>query len=238
MKEDQNTNELRQIRRALLQAAKEDYLEALKDAPEAPPFSKNHRRWERRFLKDPFSLITPHRPLWQRGLRTAACFVFVTSVVFGSVMVGSPTARAAVVRWFTAEYSNHIAYDFNGRVSGTELGDWEITKLPENYRQSERINLESMVCVLYDNGDTDMEIELNYQLLSEGNGFNLDNEWHTVSNVQIGEKTGQLFAATEEGGSNMVFWVDAAAERAFLLTSRLPCDVLLELAKSVASVEN
>ena len=238
MKEDQNPNELRQIRRALLQAAKEDYLEALKDAPEAPPFSKNHRRWERRFLKDPFSLRTPHRPLWQRGLRTAACFVFVTSVVFGSVMVGSPTARAAVVRWFTAEYSNHIAYDFNGRVSGTELGDWEITKLPENYRQSERINLESMVCVLYDNGDTDMEIELNYQLLSEGNGFNLDNEWHTVSNVQIGEKTGQLFAATEEGGSNMVFWVDAAAEHAFLLTSRLPCDVLLELAKSVAPVEN
>lgn len=59
MKEDQNTNELRQIRRALLQAAKEDYLEALKDAPEAPPFSKNHRRWERRFLKDPFSLRTP-----------------------------------------------------------------------------------------------------------------------------------------------------------------------------------
>ena len=101
MKEDQNTNELRQIRRALLQAAKEDYLEALKDAPEAPPFSRNHRRWERRFLKDPFSLITPHRPLWQRGLRTAACFVFVTSVVFASVMVGSPTARAAVVRWLS-----------------------------------------------------------------------------------------------------------------------------------------
>lgn len=68
MKEDQNTNELHQIRRALLQAAKEDYLEALKDAPEAPPFSKNHRRWERRFLKDPFSLITPHRSLWHRGL--------------------------------------------------------------------------------------------------------------------------------------------------------------------------
>ena len=36
----------------------------------------------------------------------------------------------------------------------------------------------------------------------------------------------------------MVFWVDAAAEHAFLLTSRLPCDVLLELAKSVAPVEN
>ena len=59
MKEDQNTNELHKIRRALLQAAKEDYLEALKDAPEAPPFSKNHRRWERRFLKDPFSLRPP-----------------------------------------------------------------------------------------------------------------------------------------------------------------------------------
>ena len=58
MKEDFTPNELREIRRALLQAAKEDYLEALKDAPEAPPFSKNHRRWERRFMKDPLSPVS------------------------------------------------------------------------------------------------------------------------------------------------------------------------------------
>ena len=238
MKEDLNANELRQLRRALLQAAKEDYLEALKDAPEPPPFSRSHRRWERRFLKDPFSLLTPQRPLWQRGLRTAACFVLVTSVVFGSVMVGSPTARAAVVRWFVTEYDDHIAYDFKGQGAKTELGDWGITKLPKNYRESERVNLESMVCVLYDNGDTDMEIELNYQLLSEGSGFTLDNEWHTVSKVQIAGKPGQLFTATEEGGSNMVFWVDTTTEHAFLLISCLPCGLLLELAQNVAPVKN
>lgn len=237
MKEDLNSNELRQLRRALLQAAKEDYLEALKDAPEPPPFSRSHRRWERRFLQNPFSLLRPRNIPWQRGLRTAACFVLVTSVVFGSIMVGSPTARAAVVRWFTMEYDNHIAYDFKGQESGTELGDWGITNLPENYQESERINLESMVCVLYDNGDTDMEIELNYQLLSEGNGFNLDNEWHTVSNVQINGKMGQLFTATEAGDTNMLFWVDTTTGHAFLLTSRLPCDVLLELAQSVSLVE-
>lgn len=236
MKEDQNTNELHQIRRALLQAAKEDYLEALKDAPEAPPFSKNHRRWERRFLKDPFSLRTPHHSLWQRGLRTAACFVFVTSVVFGSVMVGSPTARAAVVRWFVTEYDDHIAYDFKGQAYSAELGDWEITKLPTNYRETKRIKLETMVYVLYEANDANETIELNYQLVSEGSGFNLDNEWHTVSDVKINGIAGKLFTSTEPEGTNMVFWVDESTEHAFVVTSSFPCEVLLELAKNVAPV--
>ena len=40
MKEDQNTNELHKIRRALLQAAKEDYLEALKTPPKRRPSPK------------------------------------------------------------------------------------------------------------------------------------------------------------------------------------------------------
>ena len=91
MKEDLNANELRQLRRALLQAAKEDYLEALKDAPEPPPFSRSHRRWERRFLKDPFSLLTPQRPLWQRGLRTVPAS-------FWSLLLSSVPSWSAALR--------------------------------------------------------------------------------------------------------------------------------------------
>ena len=95
-----------------------------------------------------------------------------------------------------------------------------------------------MVYVLYEANDTKETIELNYQLLSEGSGFNLDNEWHTVSDVKINEKPGKLFTSTEVDVSNMVFWVDEATEHAFLITSSFPCDMLLEFAENVAPVEN
>lgn len=232
MKEDQNTNELRQIRRALLQAAKEDYLEALKDAPEAPPFSKNHRRWERRFLKDPFSLITPHRPLWQRGLRTAACFVFVTSVVFGSVMVGSPTARAAVIGWFTQSSTTHDSYVFYGTEKAGEMLSWRLTDLPEGYHQTEYIDLGIMVNILYNNDDPNMEIEFSYQRMSEGMGESLDNEHHTVTSVTINRMSGKFYDATNDS-PNMLIWFDEQNDYTFLLTSRQPKNTLLKLAESV-----
>lgn len=232
MKEDFTPNELREIRRALLQAAKEDYLEALKDAPEAPPFSKNHRRWERRFLKDPFSLLTPHRPLWQRGLRTAACFVFVTSVVFGSVMVGSPTARAAVIGWFTQSSTTHDSYVFYGKEEAGEMLSWRLTDLPEGYHQTEYIDLGIMVNILYNNNDPKMEIEFSYQRMSEGMGESLDNEHHTVTSVTINRMSGKFYDATNDS-PNMLIWFDEQNDYAFLLTSRQPKNTLLKLAESV-----
>lgn len=237
MKEDQNTNELRQIRRALLQAAKEDYLEALKDAPEAPPFSKNHRRWERRFLKAPFSLLTPHRSLWQRGLRTAACFVFVTSVVFGSVMVGSPTARAAVIGWFTQSSTTHDSYVFYGTEEAGEMLSWRLTDLPEGYHQTEYIDLGIMVNILYNNDDPKMEIEFSYQKMYEGGGENLDNEWHTVSVVKVHDMEGRFYLARETG-PNMLVWFDEKNVYAFLLIARQPEEAMIEMAESVEVAED
>ena len=238
MKEDFTPNELREIRRALLQVAKEDYLEALKDAPEPPPFSKNHRRWERRFLKDPFSLLTPQRPLWQRGLRTAACFVLVTSVAFGSVMAGSPTARAAVVRWFTQEHNTHIAYHFQGQSSVSYLEDWTLSVLPDGYTEMERIDLESIVCVIYRNGDPEMDIELDYEILADGLGFNIDTEWHTVSDVSVLGNAGKLFAAHQEGEKNILLWINEQEGYAFMITSRLSAENLLELANFVSHIRD
>lgn len=232
MKEDLNANELRQLRRALLQAAKEDYLEALKDAPEPPPFSHSHRRWERRFLKDPFSLLTPQRPLWQRGLRTAACFVLVTSVVFGSVMVGSPTARAAVVGWFTHSSSTHDSYIFQGTEETDAMVSWTLTDLPEGYHQTDYIDLGIMVNILYSDDEPNMGIEFSYQRMSEGMGESLDNEHHTVKSVTVNTMSGRFYLATNDS-PNMLIWFDEQNDYAFLLTSRQPENILIKLAKNV-----
>lgn len=226
-------SELQQIRRAFLRAAEEEYREALDAAPTPPPFSAKYRRWEKKFLRNPFSVLkAAARPQWQRMLRSAACFLVVLSVVFGSIMVASPTARAAVIRWVTREAEDHIAYDFEGHASLDQMGRWEISDLPEGYEEQEYIDLANMVCVIYSNGDPDMDIDFRYQLLRTGGGENLDNEWHTISNISVLGMPGKLYTSTEKGGLNMLVWFDEENEHSFVIMSRLDCDVLLNMAES------
>ena len=234
-------SELQLIRRALLQAAEEDYKAALASAPEAPPFSAKYRRWEKGFLRDPARALRaaarPQRPQWQRALRAVACFLVVLSVVFGSILAVSPTARAAVIQWLTREEPDHIAYDFEAPSSPNQTGRWAISSLPEGYVETEYIDLNNMVCIVYSNGDPDMNITLDYQSLANGSGENLDNEWHTISDVSILGMPGHLFTSTIDGEQNMLLWFDTETGYSFLITSRLDCNTLLQMAKSTMPVK-
>lgn len=232
--------EQQQIRRALLQAAEEEYREALAEVPAAPPFSARYRRWERRFLRDPFSAGKPAARLsWQRVLRSAACVLVTLSVVLGAVVVAFPAARAAVsdwTYWRNRVEEDHIAYDFEGYVPVDQLGRWEISALPEGYQETDFVDLNNVICVTYGNGDPEQNIYLDYQLLTTGGNESLDNEWHTISPVSVSGHPGQLFTSTIAGEVNMLLWIDEEAKHSFLLTSRLPGDALIQMAESVTLV--
>ena len=231
-------SELQLIRRALLQAAEEDYKAALASAPEAPPFSAKYRRWEKGFLRDPARALRaaarPQRPQWQRALRAVACFLVVLSVVFGSILAVSPTARATVIQWLTREEPDHIAYDFEGRGPNESLGLWEPSYLPEGYWQDEIIDFDVIKTIYYETNDPEMGITFEYQWIANGLGKNLDNEYHTITNININGLPGQLFTADPNTNhKNMLLWFDEENNRSFLLMSHLPCDTLLDIAESV-----
>lgn len=231
-------SELQLIRRALLQAAAEEYQEALDAVPEAPPFSTKYRRWEKTFLRNPTAVLRAapqfHRPQWQRTLRTVACFLVALSVAFGSIMAASPTARAAVIRWLTREEPDHIAYDFEGRIPNEPLGLWEPAYLPEGYWQDEIIDFDVTKTIYYETNDPEMGITFSYQWITNGRGENLDNEHHTITNVRVNGLPGQLFIANPTTNhENMLLWFDEENNRSFLLMSHLPCDTLLDIAESV-----
>ena len=235
----EHPSELQQIRRAFLQAAEEEYREALDAVPAPPPFSAKYRRWEKKFLRNPFSVLNAAaRPQWQRVLRSAACFLVVLSVVFGSIMVASPTARAAVIRWVTREAEDHIAYDFEGKIPNEPLGLWEPAYLPEGYWQDEVVDFDVTKTVYYETMDPEMGIAFSYQWIANGLGENLDNEYHTITNVRVNGLPGQMFTADPNTNhENMLLWFDEENNRSFLLTSHLPCDTLLDIAESVHFVE-
>ena len=71
----------------------------------------------------------------------------------------------------------------------------------------------------------------------EGLGFHIDNEWHTITNIEINNMPGLRLDSTT-GGTNMVLWVDAENRYFFLLSGQIETDVLVAVAESVRSEEH
>ena len=130
-----------------------------------------------------------------------------------------------------------MTYRFRGEDLPTEaLRDWAPTYLPDGYVQTDFIDLPGVVSILYNNDDPEMEIELSYQLLTEGSGENLDNERHKITSVSIHGMPGYLHTATD-GSQNMLVWMDEKNHHGFLLMPRVDCDTLIRIAESVVLVK-
>lgn len=226
------------ICQAFLDAAEEDFRQALADASEPPAFSPEYQAWERRFLRNPIGFSKRSlRPVWKTVFRWAACILLVASLSLGTLMAVSPQARARVISWVTEWHEDHVTYRFRGEDLPTEaLRDWTPTYLPDGYEQTDYIDLENIVSILYNNDDPELEIEFSYQLLTEGGGYSLDNERHDISSISICGMTGYLFTATD-GSQNMLVWMDEKNHHAFLLMSRVDCDTLIRIAESVVLVK-
>lgn len=88
------------IRHLLLQAEAEEYREVLAKAPPAPRHSRAYRRWEKRFLRDPVSVLEEtdgsRRLSFPKPFRTAASLLLVLVCAFVLMLGMNPEARAAV----------------------------------------------------------------------------------------------------------------------------------------------
>ena len=87
-------------------AMDEDGLEQVDFTP-----SNRHQQQMQLMLKNPLGWYKRKtKPVWKLALQRVAVVFLVASIGFGSVMVVSPTARAAVIRWVVEWYETHIVY--------------------------------------------------------------------------------------------------------------------------------
>ncbi len=230
-------NDDRLIRQALLDAALADYGTA--DLPEASSFSTKYLTWERKFLRNPQAFAQRAlRPLWKTALRSAACFLLVVVLSVGTFMTFIPEATAWLTNLYRRDFSEYGTYYYEGNESlmTEDLRDWTLGYLPEGYVQTDYIDLENMIIQLYNTDDPTMEIEFDYQLLQGHGIWGLDNEYHIISPVRVNGMQGDFWQGID-GRPNFLVWFDEANKYTFLLMSRQPCDVLIQIAESVELVK-
>lgn len=146
--------------------------------------------------------------------------------------MAGPEAPVLPGTWSFEAHEAYDSYRFHGNVPAGEMALWAPRFLPEGYEQTEFEDLGNLVNIFYDCSNLDLWIQLSYLRLENGSSFHLDNERHRVSEISVKGLPGQLYTALDDS-TNMLTWFNRDAGYAFLVSSRLDTDTLLDIAESV-----
>ena len=171
--------------------------------------------------------------MWRLVVQKIAMISLVCILTFSGVMALCPTARATVVRWVMEWCGTTIDYLYSGEQNPEVLPQYEISDLPEGYRETIRDTAPALVVVTYENlsGDT---IYFDYSFMHQGSqtSFTLNDE--DVCSVMVNQMPGQFFESNIPGNLNSLTWIDPDLNIHFTLDGNFGLKELLHMAESAS----
>ncbi len=172
----------------------------------------------------------------KKVVRAVACFALAAILLFATVMATSVQAREWVFRWLMEWHPTHVSFIATESAKSDDVMCWEPSWLPAGYTQTKIDTEGGLVVAVYESSANDPPIYLEYMSEQEGLGFHVDNEWHTLTNIEINNMPGQRLDSTR-GETNMVLWFDEESQYSFLLSSQIETDVLIAIAENIRLVD-
>ena len=196
--------------------------------------SAHHQRQMRLMVKDPLGWSRRKaRPVWKAVAQRAAVVLLIISLGFGTVMAGSPTARAAFVRWVTEWRETYIVYRFAGENISGEMPQFEITGLPEGFVETERVEFPEMSSITYENEAGDV-ISFNYIYMSQGGASAFETENSDVYDIEVNHMNGLFGESQIPGNFNTIVWIDTEQNIQFDISGVFNYLDMLHMAESVS----
>lgn len=226
----------RALRAALLDAVRADYPTGSEDGPE-PLWSARYLRRRRALLADPAGQARrTARPVWRRGLQTAAAVILAAAVSLGAVMSTVPEARAWVSRMFAQAFEQFTAIRFQPDGHPVQdTGYWLPTWLPEGFELAEEHDMGGAWELIFQNAEG-TKIYFSTDPMQEGTGFNVDNEHHTQEHITLQGRPALLYRGDSPDRSNILIWSNLTESVAFHISGRVETDILIHMAESVVWV--
>lgn len=196
--------------------------------------SAYHQRQMRLMLKDPLGWAWKKaQPMWKTVAQRVAVVLLIISLGFGTVLVSSPTARAAFVRWITEWYDTYMIYRFAGEDLSGEMPQFEITELPEGFVETERTELPRMTSITYENEAGDV-ISFSYIYMSQGGAAGFETEKSNVYDIEVGHMKGLFFENKVPGHFHTIAWIDTEQNIQFDISGLFSYMDMLHMAESVS----
>lgn len=169
--------------------------------------------------------------VWKVAIQKIAVFLLVVSVSVGGVMAVSPPVRAAVIRWATEWYETHIAYRFFGEAHIGDMPDYEISELPESFKETDRYEDSASVSVFYEDGQGGV-VCFDYVFIQNGVGQIITGSENIVE-VTVDGSLGYLVVPTDNKDTTTITWIDQDANISFFIDTTLDEETAMKLAESV-----
>lgn len=225
------------MKRILVDSINKDCESMEKDGALAFHPSARHQRQMRSMLEDPLGWARKKaRPMWKTIAQRIAVVLLIISLGFGTVMVSSPTARAAFVRWITEWYDTYMIYHFAGEGISGEMPQFEITELPEGFVETKRTELPRMTSVTYENEAGDI-ISLSYVYMSQGGASAFETENSDVYDIEVNHMKGLFFENRVSENFNTIAWIDTEQNIQFDISSSFNYMDMLHMAESTFLVK-
>ena len=200
--------------------------------------SKNHLRQMKMMLQDPLKwLRNRSKPVWKVIVQKAAIILLIASLGLGGVVVVSPTARAAVIRWVIELYETQIVYRFFGKDISGQMPQYGIDDLPEGYVETERVVHSASVSILYENNAGGL-VSLDYVYIQEGVLGVLAPGDDTILPVTISGFDGYAFLPKKSTSAKTIIWTDNAANIQFMVKGFGEYEDILQWAKNVTLLDD
>ena len=169
--------------------------------------------------------------VWKVAIQKIAVFLLVVSVSVGGLMAVSPPVRAAVIRWATEWYETHIAYRFFGEAHIGDMPDYEISELPESFKETDRYEDSASVSVFYEDGQGGV-VCFDYVFIQNGVGQIITGSENIVE-VTVDGSPGYLVVPTDNKDTTTITWIDQDANISFFIDTTLDEETAMKLAESV-----
>lgn len=172
-----------------------------------------------------------NQSVWKCAIQKVAAVLLVVSVSLGGLMAVSPPVRAAVIRWATEWYETYIAYRFSGEAHIGDMPDYEISELPESFKETDRYKDSASVSVFYEDGQGGV-VCFDYVFIQNGVGQIITGSENIVE-VTVNGSLGYLVLPTDNKDTTTITWIDQDANISFFIDTTLDEETAMKLAESV-----
>lgn len=211
---------------ALLEANRQDYKD-ITDKEISVAWSASYERQRRNMLHDPMGWYRRKTaPAWKRIGMAVASILLVIIVGFSTVLAISPVARAQFFAWVQEIYETHIVYRFLGEPVTEEMPQYEITSLPNEFREADRFVMGNQVSVTYQN-DVGETIFLDYVRIQQGTASFVLRDGMSMKDTVVNSCRGQVYLSQTPDQSNAIIWVDETKNLQFTIDAHAEEEMLL-----------
>ena len=197
----------------------------LPEVQEPHVFSK---RFERKMQK----LISRMKhPIRYQVKRYVAAILIAVILLFGTIFAVSPEVRATVIGWVRSTFLEFFQYS-NDDTSKPVIAEYELTIIPEGYRQLNIIDKEDGKTYLYVNSDGSF-LDFTYAYAIGANDLYADTEDYVQHSTTINGLNADMYLSKVEDETSLIVWQDPLENILFSISLKADKTELIKLAESV-----